>query len=163
MFKQFKALVEKEAKAPICRFWCDNSTREYNNQLFKDFLSTDSIALEPSALYTQNQNGVSKRAIRTIVETARSMLLKAKLTDGFWEEAVQTAIYLKNRNPTKAVETTPFQAWSGQRPRLEHLRPFGCDVHVFVHPELRTKLNPKAKACTFLRYVDNTTTVQYRV
>jgi len=35
-------------------------------------------------------------------------------------------------------------------------------VHVFVHPELRTKLNPKAKACTFLGYVENTT-AQYHV
>jgi len=108
VFEQFKALVEKEAKASICCFRCDNSTKEYNNQLFKDFLSTDGIALEPSALYTQNQNGVSERAIRTIVETARSMLLNAKLTDRFWEEAVRTVVYLKNRSPTKAVDTTPF-------------------------------------------------------
>jgi len=83
VFKQFKAFVEKEAKALICCFQCDNSTREYNNRLFKDFLSTDGIALEPLALYTQNQNSVSKRAIRTIVEKARFMLLKAKLTDRF--------------------------------------------------------------------------------
>jgi len=108
VFKHFKALVEKEAKASICRFQCDNSTREYNNRLFKDFLFTDSITLEPSALYTQNQNGVSKRAICTIVETARSMLLNAKLTDRFWEEAVCIAVYLKNRSLTKAVDTTLF-------------------------------------------------------
>jgi hypothetical protein len=31
VFKQFKALVEKEAKAFIRCFRCDNSTREYNN------------------------------------------------------------------------------------------------------------------------------------
>jgi hypothetical protein len=83
VFKQFKALVEKEAKASICCFQCDNSTREYNNRLFKDFLSTDSVSLEPSALYTQNQNSVSEHAIHTIVEKARSMLLNTKLTDGF--------------------------------------------------------------------------------
>jgi hypothetical protein len=163
VFQHFKALVEKEAEAPIRRFRCDNGTGEYNNQLFKDFLSSSGITFEPSAPYTQNQNSVSKRAIRTIVEKARSMLLNAKLSEGFWEEAVRTAVYLKNRSPTKAVDSmNPFQAWSGQKPELSHLRPFGCDICVFIHPNLRTKWKPKAKSCTFIGYVENTTE-QYRV
>jgi len=41
------------------------------------------------------------------------MLLKAKLSKGFWEEAVRTAVYLKNRSPSKAVDSTPSQAWTG--------------------------------------------------
>jgi len=91
------------------------------------------------------------------------MLLNAKLSEGFWEEAVRTAVYLKNRSPTKAVESiTPSQAWTGQEPELDHLRPFGCDVYVAIHPDLRTKWKPKAKSCTFLGYIENTTQ-QYRV
>ena len=82
-FQQFKALVEKEAETSICRFRCDNGTGEYSNRLFKDFLSTDGICFEPSAPYTQSQNGVSERAIRTIVEKARSILLNTKLSEGF--------------------------------------------------------------------------------
>ena len=63
----------------------------------------------------------------------------------------------------KAVDSiTPFQAWTGQKPKLDHLRPFGCDVHVFVHPDLRTKWKSKMKSCTFLGYIENTTE-QYRV
>jgi hypothetical protein len=51
------------------------------------------------------------------------MLLNAGLSEGFWEEAVRTAVYLKNRSPTKAVDlVTPFQGWSGQKPKLHHLR-----------------------------------------
>jgi transposase InsO family protein len=83
VFQQFKALVEKEADAPMRRFRSDNGTGEYNNHRFKDFLSTDGIRFEPLAPYTQNQNGVSERAIRTIIEKARSMLLHAKLSKGF--------------------------------------------------------------------------------
>ena len=140
IFKAFKALVEKEADAPIRRFRCDNGTGEYNNHLFKDFLSMNGISFEPLALYTQNQNGVSERAIRTVVEKARSMLLNAKLSKGFWEEAVQTAVYLKNRSPTKALDSiTPYQAWTGQIPKLGHLRPFGCVVHTSVYADLRTR------------------------
>ena len=83
VFQQFKALAEKEAEAPIRRFRCDNGTGEYSNRLFTDFLSTDGISFEPSAPYTQNQNGVSERAIRTIIEKARSMPLNTKLMEGF--------------------------------------------------------------------------------
>ena len=163
VFEQFKALVEKEAEASICRFRCDNGTGEYSNRLFTDFLLTDGISFEPSAPYTQNQNGVSERAIRSIVEKARSMLLNARLTEGFWEEAVRTSVYLKNRSPTRAVDSvTPYEAWSGQRPSLDHLRSFGCDAYAFIHSNLRTKWDPKAKSCTFLGYIENTTT-QYRV
>jgi hypothetical protein len=33
------------------------------------------------------------------------MLFNAKLSEGFWEEAVRTAVYLKNQSPTKAVNS----------------------------------------------------------
>ena len=140
VFQAFKALVEKEADASIHRFRCDNGTGEYDNLRFKGFLVPNGISFEPSAPNTQDQNGVSERAIRTIIETARTMLLNAKLTECFGEEAVRTAVYLKNRSPTKAVDSvTPFQAWSGQIPTLDHLRPFGCNGYAFIHPDLRTK------------------------
>src|SRR5450432_878347 len=162
-FQQFKALIEKEVETSICRFRCDNGTREYSNRLFKDFLSTDGIRFEPSAPYTQSQNSVSERAIRIIVEKARSMLVHTRLSEGFWEEAVRIAVYLKNRSPTKAVDSiTPSEAWTGQKPQFEHLRPFGCDAYAFVYLDLRTKWNLKAKICTFLGYIENTIT-QYRV
>ena len=114
IFKAFKAFVKKEADALIRRFRCNNGTGEYNNYLFRDFLSMNSISFELSAPYTQNQNSVSKRAIRTIVKKARSMLLNTKLSKGFWKEAVRTAVYLKNRSPTKALDSiTLYQAWTG--------------------------------------------------
>jgi hypothetical protein len=37
------------------------------------------------------------------------MLFDAKLSEGFWEEAIRIAIYLKNRSPTRVVVSmTPF-------------------------------------------------------
>ena len=163
VFQTFKALVEKEANACILHFRCDNGTGEYNNQLFKNYLSENGISFEPSAPYTQNQNGTSERAIQTIVEKARSMLSDAKLSEGFWEEAVRTAVYLKNRSPTRAVVSmTPFQAWSDNIPSLDHLWSFGCKGYYFVPRSLRTKWKYKSKPCTFLGYNENTTT-QYCV
>ncbi len=61
---------------------------------------------------TPEQNGVAERLNRTLVESARSMLLDANLSKSYWAEAISTAVYIRNRCPTKAVlRMTPFEAW----------------------------------------------------
>ena len=81
------------------------------------------------------------------------MLLDAKLPHKFWAEAISTATYLRNRSPTSAVEgTTPHQAWYGQKPRVEHLRVFGCVAYVHVPKDERGKLDSKTNKCVLLGY-----------
>lgn len=51
----------------------------------------------------------------------------------FWGEAVTTVVYLLNRAPTKSVtDATPYQAWCGRKPNVQHLRTFGFLAHVKV-------------------------------
>ena len=79
----------------------------------------EGISCEPSAPYTQHQNGVSERKIRFIMEKARTMLLEAQLPARFWAEAVNMAVYLLNRSQTKALNgVTPFEAWHGRKPTI---------------------------------------------
>ncbi len=67
------------------------------------------------------------------------MLLDAKLTHKFWAEPVSTAAYLRNRCPTRAVEgMTPYEAWHGEKPKVEHLRVFGCDAYTHI-PRFESK------------------------
>ena len=71
---------------------------------------------------TPEQNGVAERMNRTLVETVRAMLADTKLPHKFWAEAVSTAVYLRNRSPSKAVKgMTPYEAWTGERPNVNHL------------------------------------------
>jgi len=57
---------------------------------------------------------VAERLNRTLVESACSMLLEANLTKYYRAEAVSTAVYLKYRCSTKAVQgMTPYEAWHG--------------------------------------------------
>ena len=157
-FQVFKATAEKTSGHLIRRFRCDNGRGEYDNRFFLEFLSAEGISYEPAAPYTQNQNGVSERKIRTIVEQARTMLLEASLPECFWADTVATAFYILNRSPMKALAgKTPFKAWFGRQPNLAHLRHFGCDAYLHVPNAQRTKLKPKARLCTFLGYVPNTT------
>jgi len=81
-------------------------------------------------------------------------MLKGKnLTNGFWAEAVNTVVYLKNRSPTKSLEyKTPFEALFGFKLAVSHLRVFGCKAFAHVPKENRKKLDSKAIKCTFIGY-----------
>ena len=63
-----------------------------------------------------------------------------------------TAIYLKNRNPTKALEKTPHEEWSGEKPTIKHLRPFGCKAYVHVPVQKHSKLDSKSVEGIFIGY-----------
>ena len=121
-------------------------------------LTVEGDSYEPAAPYTHNQNVVSERKIRTIVERARTLLLEASLPERFWADAIATVVYILNRSPTRALTgKTPFEAWSGSQPNLAHLRRFGCATYLHIPDAQRTKLKQKACLCTFLGYVLNTT------
>jgi transposase InsO family protein len=157
-FKSFKALVEKHSGQSIMRFRCDNGKAEYDNATFQTILRESGISYEPSAPYTQNQNGVSERMNRTVLEKARTMLLEAHLPESFWAEAVNTAVYLHNRSPTRSLDgITPYEAWNGTKPDLSHIKVFGCDAYLFVPDEKRGKLQAKSQKCIHMGYVWNTT------
>ncbi len=75
----------------------------------------------------------------------------------FWGEAVNTAVYIKNRCPTKALDSkTPQEAWSGKKPDGSHLKVFGCKAFAHVFDEKRTKLESKSMPCVFLEYYKGT-------
>ena len=54
---------------------------------------------------------MAERKNKTLVECARSMLQGKGLSNGLWAEAINAAINLKNRSPTKCLGfKTPFEA-----------------------------------------------------
>ena len=53
---------------------------------------------------TPQENGVSERMNRTIMERARSMRLHAGLPPHFWVEAVNIAAYLISMSPSTALD-----------------------------------------------------------
>ena len=47
------------------------------------------------------------------------------LTDlplSFWGYALETAAFMLNRAPSKSVETTPYELWFGNKPKLSFLK-----------------------------------------
>lgn len=54
---------------------------------------------EKRAPYSPQQNGVSERMNRSLIEKVRCMLFDAKLSKGFWGEALAAAADIVNALP----------------------------------------------------------------
>jgi hypothetical protein len=77
----------------------------------------------------------------------------------FWAEVVNTVVYIKNRCPTKALESKTLQeAWTSKKPDVSHLRVFGCKTFAHILDEKRSKLESKSMPCVFLGYCERTKT-----
>lgn len=61
------------------------------------------IQHEKTVTKTPEHNGDTERLNRTLVESARSMLMDASLSKCYWAEAISTAVYLKNCCPTQRL------------------------------------------------------------
>ncbi|KAJ8883743.1 hypothetical protein PR048_015597 [Dryococelus australis] len=90
----------------------DNGTK-YMNIEFISFLTKSRIKHQRTVLYTPERNDVAERSNRTIVEKAHTMLFCAGLGKCFWAEMVNTAIYLKNCTPTKALKGVLLEKKNG--------------------------------------------------
>ena len=149
---EWKSLVEKSSGYKVKRLRTDNGG-EYTSIEFESYLKKEGIEHQYTIPKTPEQNGVAERMNRTLVETVRTMLADSKLPHSFWAEALSTAAYLINRSPTKTLsDKTPFEAWYGKKPNVNHLRVFGCSAYIHVPKDERKKLDPKAKKCIFLGY-----------
>lgn len=86
-----------------------------------------------------------------MIEMARSLLKGKGLPVYFRGEAIRHSIYLLNRLPTRAVEgVTPYEAWSGSKPQLDHLRIFGCLDHMRIPSVNLKKLYSRSKEVVYL-------------
>lgn len=155
-FRQYEAYVTAKFDQRVCRLRCDNGG-EYRSKEFDRFCKGKGIQVEWTVPHTPEQNGVSERMNRTLVEKARSMLEDSQIDKRFWGQAIQTAAYLVNRSPSSALDSnvTPFELWEGRKPDVSKLRVFGCPMFVHIPKEHRKKLDAKAWKGTFVGYTHN--------
>lgn len=150
--KKFVTLAQKDHGHNIRIFRSDNGT-EFVNDEMKTFFEEIGIHHQRTVPYTPEQNGCAEREMRTIVESARTMIHSKEMEKRFWAEAVNTAVYVLNRSGTSTVvDGTPYELWYGKRAKIEHLHIFGSEVFVHVPKEKRLKFDPKAVKCIFVGY-----------
>ncbi|XP_019151774.1 PREDICTED: uncharacterized protein LOC109148479 [Ipomoea nil] len=76
---------------------------EYFTTPLSNFLDSAGILHESSCPDTPQQNGVSERKNRHLVETARTMILHYKVPPEFWADAILHSCYLINRMPSSVL------------------------------------------------------------
>lgn len=142
---------------------------EFNPGPIARYLQRKNIPYETIEPYAHYQNGVAERPNRTIREKGAAMvqednvirrihnitvgrtqelMRETKRPESLWPEAVEHAVWLKNRSPARALrkkeKKTPWEALYGNKPSLERERVWGSRTWVTYaheHTEQYTKLH----------------------
>ncbi|KAJ9547497.1 hypothetical protein OSB04_020040 [Centaurea solstitialis] len=152
-FKEFQNVVQNQLDRMIKFLWSDRGG-EYLSQEFNNHLMECGIVSQLTPPYTPQMNGVSERRNRTLLDMVRSMMCRSSLPVSFWGHALETAAHILNRVPTKSVEKTPYEIWTGKKPKLSFLKIWDCEV--YVKRPTSEKLKPKSDKCIFVGYPKTT-------
>ena len=158
IFIELKARIELETGLKIQAVRCDNAP-EY--KALAEYYRPFGLKFEFITPYFHQQNGVPERLNRTLVTVARAMLQDAGLPERFWEDAIATACYIRNRIPVGPKGMTPEEAYSGKKPYIGHLKAWGCLAYHYIPLENRRKLEPTATKTCFIGYMP--TSRQYKL
>lgn len=152
VFQEYKEFVENQTGRRIKCIRTDNAA-EYRGGDFASIIKRSGIKHEFSVPHTPQQNGLAERMNLTIVNSANCMLEEAQLDKRWWPEAVQTASYLRNRSATRTVDNmTPFEAFWGLKPNLQHVRVFGSRAVAINKGHKRGKLDSRGRDCQLVGY-----------
>lgn len=160
-----KTDIPRHVKAVIAKAEIDTGNKpvmivsdcgtEFLNRDLKLFCIEKGIIHQTSVPYTPQQNGFIEREIRTIIESARTLLNHAKLPASLWAEAVNTAVYVLNRTiNSRNNEITPFELWFGKKPSVKNLHIFGQKAIVKYRDHSRSKWDEKGVEHIFVGYTD---------
>ena len=82
------------------------------------------------------------------------MMSQSDLPLQFWGYALETSTFTLNRLPSKFVDKTPYEIWTGKTPSLSFQKIWGCEAYV---KRLQSdKLAPTSDKCIFVGYPKET-------
>lgn len=86
------------------------------------------------------------------------MQLSKKLPTYLWPKVIKIIVYIINRLYTKINKSNISleEAFSRIRPKLHHLKIFGCLLHIHVGHQIKNKLWPRSIIGIFISYDEYT-------
>jgi hypothetical protein len=108
-FKNFHVWIQNEAHSRIGSL-CTYNGREYTSNEFEIYLFQHGIKHQTKFPYNPQQNFVVEQMNRTLLNMVHSMMFFKNVKLIFWIDAVQCAVYVKNRCPSHALNNkTPYE------------------------------------------------------
>ena len=153
--QKFVAWIQCQSNQKVKRLRSNNEG-EYNNKKSHAWFKETRIQWEPTVPYAPDQNEVSKKTNRTLMERVQSVLYAKNLDKTLWAKIAKTVIYLKNWSPTTCLypqEKLPHEAWYKNKSNLSHLCILRCITYVHTSKELRRKLDSHSRKCILVGYM----------
>ncbi|GFW30843.1 retrovirus-related Pol polyprotein from transposon TNT 1-94 [Trichonephila clavipes] len=129
---------------------------EFCNKDMDNFLTELGIKHEVTNSYTPEMNGVAERFNLTALDGIKTLLKSSEVPHKFWGEALLCFTYAWNRICHKDSNKTPFEKYSGRKPSVLHLIPFGCLAYSGVPKQIRKKFDMRAKMGIMMGYAQRT-------
>ncbi|GFW14366.1 retrovirus-related Pol polyprotein from transposon TNT 1-94 [Trichonephila clavipes] len=129
---------------------------EFCNKDMDNFLAELGIKHEVTNSYTPEMNGVTERFNLTALDGIKTLLKSSEVPHKFWGEALLCFTYAWNRICHKDSNKTPFEKYSGRKPSVLHLKPFGCLAYAGVPKQIRKKFDMRAKMGIMMGYAQRT-------
>ena len=96
---------------------------------------------------------MAERFFWTLFERTQAMLNDAGLPNNQWEKAISTAVYFKNKSPTKSLKKiTLYEADNGRKSDLSNFHRFECIAYHHDENPQKKKLNNRGIRCQFFEY-----------
>ncbi|GJZ09501.1 putative ribonuclease H-like domain-containing protein [Tanacetum coccineum] len=152
ILKTFITEIENQLDHKVKVIRSDNGT-EFKNSVMNQFCEMKGIKRDFSVSRTPQQNGIAERRNRTLIKTARTMLVDSKLPTTFWAKAVNTACYVINRVLVIKPHTKIlYELIHARTPLIDFMKPFGCPVTILNTREHLGKFDGKADEGFFVGY-----------
>jgi len=140
----------------------DEGGELWGSHLFQQTIKDTGYILEPTASDASFQNELAERQNQTLGDMMRSLLDSTGLGREYWSWGLIHAVYLKNRLPHQATNTTPHEAYTGTKPNIKKLRIFGCPVVCPLPGKQPSKLDTHAATGIFLGYTATENNIYYQ-
>ncbi|RDX94460.1 hypothetical protein CR513_23156, partial [Mucuna pruriens] len=125
VFKSFKAEVEQPSNLIVV---ANTMIRRTTSRPFALFIKEYGIVSQYTMPSKPSMNDIAERQNRTLKDMG---------------EALKTAVHILNRVPTKAVNKTPYELWTGKRPSINHFHIWGCPAEARPYRPHERKLDSR--------------------
>jgi hypothetical protein len=132
--------------------------REYEGERLATWKKQKGIIHQTTNHYTPQQNGVSERSNRTVMDSVRSSIYNNNSSNQLlqntgrhlmelWGEFLCATVYVRNRSVSSISDVPQYEKLFNKRPSVAYLRILGCRTYAHVPDAVRK--------CWFVGYCDN--------